>query len=80
LTIPFILEENLTGVAVVPDEPMLTVEDVAKELNIHPNTVRSYIASGELKALKLKREYRIRRADLDDFIKRHLTNQDYDGE
>jgi excisionase family DNA binding protein len=57
------------------DEPMLTVLDVARELNVHIKTVRAYITSGELVAIKLKREYRIQRADLDDFIKRHRTDQ-----
>ena len=61
-------------------EPMLTVPDIARELKLHPNTVRSYIVSGDIAAIKLKRKYRIRRADLDTFIERHLTNQDHDGE
>jgi excisionase family DNA binding protein len=56
-------------------EPMLTVPDIARELKLHPNTVRLYIVSGELIAIKLKRKYRIRRADLDDFIERHRTDQ-----
>jgi excisionase family DNA binding protein len=54
----------------------LTVEDVAKELNVHPETVRIWIRERELNAVAFKRAYRIRRSDLDEFIRRHETMGD----
>ena len=51
----------------------LKVEDVAKELNVHPETVRIWIRERELNAVAFKRAYRIRRSDLDEFIRRHET-------
>lgn len=57
-----------------PEEP-LTVEEVAAELRIHPETVRAWIRTGELDALDIGREYRIYRTDLNDFIQRHKTRK-----
>jgi excisionase family DNA binding protein len=41
----------------------LTVEQIAQELGVHPETIREYIRDGLLKAVQLKRSYRIRRAE-----------------
>ena len=57
----------------MPDK-MLSVEEVAKELAVNPETVRVWIRSGELVALSIGRGYRISRADLDDFIRRRRTD------
>ena len=54
-------------------EQWLTVEDIAKELSVHPETVRVWIRKRELKALVIKRTYRIRRSDFDEFIRQHET-------
>jgi excisionase family DNA binding protein len=51
----------------------LTVEQIADELGVHPETIRQYIRDGLLKAVQLKRSYRIRRSDYEDFLKRHET-------
>jgi excisionase family DNA binding protein len=61
------------GVIAMPDK-MLSVEEVAKELAVNPETVRVWIRSGELVALSIGRGYRIARADLDDFIRRRRTD------
>ncbi len=54
---------------------MLTVEEVAKELRVDAKTVRRWIQRGELIAIDVGREYRIRRSDLDDFILRRQTGK-----
>jgi len=54
---------------------MLTVEEVAKELRVDPKTVRRWIQRGELIAIDVGREYRIRRTDLDNFILRRQTGR-----
>ncbi len=50
------------------EETILTVEQVAHVLQVHPFTVLKFIKQGRLKAAKLGRVYRIRRSDVDMFI------------
>lgn len=45
-------------------EQLLTVAEVANVLNCCTKTVRRIIASGILPAIRLNRQYRVRRADL----------------
>jgi excisionase family DNA binding protein len=61
------------GVIVMPNK-MLSVEEIADELGVNPETVRVWIRSGELVALSIGKGYRISRADLDDFIRRRRTD------
>ncbi len=49
-------------------DEMLTVDDVARELSVHPETVRQWIRDGELIALDISKEYRILRPDLNAFL------------
>ena len=53
----------------------LTVEQVAKKLQVHWQTVLNYIKDGKLKALKLGKGYRISQEDLRRFIKTNQTKQ-----
>jgi len=48
---------------------MLTLYEVADKLKLHYNTIYHYVRSGELKAIKLKRVYRIEERELEKFIK-----------
>jgi excisionase family DNA binding protein len=45
----------------------LTVEQIAQERGVHTETIREYFRDGLLKAVQLKRSYRIRRSDDEDF-------------
>ena len=54
-------------------ERQLTVEEVAEELRVHPETVRQWIRDNELDAFDTGRGYRISRTDLNDFIQRRKT-------
>ena len=56
-------------------EKQFTVEEVAEELRVHPETVRQWIREGELDAFDTGRGYRISRHDLDDFIQRRKTGK-----
>lgn len=47
------------------DEPWLTVHDVAQELRVHPQTVRIWIRSGRLMAVRAGKAYRMRRPDVE---------------
>ena len=48
---------------------MLTVEEVARELKVRRETILRYIRAKELKAAVLGRVYRIRREDLEAFLR-----------
>jgi excisionase family DNA binding protein len=46
---------------------LLSVFDVANRLNLHVKTVRGYVREGRLKAIRIGKQYRITRADLESF-------------
>jgi len=50
------------------EERLLTIEEVADRLIVHPNTVRRLIKTGQLKAVKVGRLYRVLEKDLLEFI------------
>lgn len=58
------------------EEEFLTVAQVADKLQVHVETVRIWIRSGELDAIDIGNEYRIETNDLNDFIqKRKLSRR-----
>src|SRR3989442_13891481 len=46
---------------------LYTADEVAELLNLHVKTIRRYVRDGRLKARRIGKEYRIARADLDEF-------------
>ena len=54
---------------------ILTAEQVAKILQVHPFTVLKFIKQGKLKASKLGRVYRIRRRDVDEFLDNQIEQK-----
>lgn len=56
-------------------DTFLTVEQVASKLQIHWQTVLSYIKSGKLRAVKLGRGYRIDPQDLTTFVESIKTKK-----
>ena len=44
---------------------MYSVEQVAEQLGLHVRTVRGYIRAGRLRAVRIGKQYRVARADLD---------------
>ena len=46
---------------------LVTVDQAAEQLNLHPNTVLRYIRDGRLPATRIGKSYRIARANLDAF-------------
>ena len=59
-----------TALKRVPSE-LMTVEQVAAYLRLHKLTVYKFIRSGELQALRLGRSFRVRRADVNEFLETH---------
>jgi excisionase family DNA binding protein len=46
-------------------EELYSVEQVADRLGLHVKTVRNYVREGRLKAVRIGKQYRIARADLE---------------
>jgi excisionase family DNA binding protein len=63
------------GVGIMPDDKPLTVEEVAEQLRVNPETVRTWIRTGELNAVDVGGKYRIYPADLEDFKRRRSTRR-----
>ncbi len=51
-----------------PTKDVMTSREVAEILRVHPYTVNSLIRAGKLKAFKISNRYRVRRADLEEFM------------
>ncbi|UJW31766.1 helix-turn-helix domain-containing protein [Saccharothrix sp. AJ9571] len=47
-------------------QELLSVEQVADRLGLHVRTVRNYVRNGRLKAVRIGKQYRIAREDLDE--------------
>jgi len=47
------------------DDPWLTVPQVSEELKLHPATVRVWINTGRLAAVRAGRTWRVRRSEVD---------------
>ena len=54
-------------------EAFLTTDEVLGYLNTTPRTIYRLIKTGELPALRIGRQWRFRRADLDAWIDRQRT-------
>lgn len=51
-------------------QELYSVEQVAERLGLHVRTVRNYVRDGRLKAVRIGKQYRISRADLETFTGR----------
>lgn len=54
---------------------LLTVSEAARILDLHEITIRRHIKQGRLKAVKVGRRVRIRRRDLEEFMKPVCSEQ-----
>lgn len=53
--------------------PMMTIHDVAAKLNVDERTIRELIRKNELRAIKVGKEWRVARGDLDAYINGHAN-------
>lgn len=54
------------------DVALLTLDEVAQRLKVSPSTARRLIRRGGLKTVRLGRLIRVRPADLNAYIERHI--------
>ena len=64
--------EKMLGV----EERYYTPQEIADQLKVARKTVYRWLESGELRAIKFEREYRISESHIADFIERHLTGKE----
>lgn len=62
-----IIEVNLEVPMAQPSD-LLTVKEVAGVLRVSQPTVLRMIDDGELRAIRVRNQWRIRRSDLDDYL------------
>jgi excisionase family DNA binding protein len=55
----------------VTDQQLLTVEQIASEFQLTSQTIRNWIKSGALSAVRIGHVYRVRREDVDAMMRRH---------
>ena len=51
-------------------EQLFTTDEAAELLKVHPETVRNWIRRGDLVAIKIGRQWRVKRADLERIAER----------
>lgn len=54
----------------INESELCSVEEVANELGLHVRTIRAYLRNGRLKGVRIGKQYRIRRQDVDALIGR----------
>lgn len=60
----------------MPDE-LLTLQQVADELQLHIETIRAWVRDKKLPAIKISsREYRVRRSALEKFLQDRETTEE----
>jgi excisionase family DNA binding protein len=55
---------------------LYSAEEVAEQLGLHVRTVRGYVRDGRLKAVRIGKQYRIARADLEALLGKPVTEPD----
>ena len=57
--------------------PLLTVHETAEQLKVKESTIRAWIRSGKLRAIKFGREWRIAIKDLERFLNDNANMQSF---
>ena len=57
-------------------QPWLTLEQIAEELQIHIETVRTWVRDKKLPAYKVGRVYRVKRDDFEKFLAERRTTDE----
>jgi len=62
------------------EDEFISVEDAAKRLGLHPDSIRRFIRNKQLKAFRFGGVYRIKKTDFEEFIRTHATIEDIEDE
>lgn len=56
-----------------PDQPLMTTDEVATLLRMKPETVQGWVRDEKLRAIRIGREFRFLRADVDEFMESRVV-------
>ena len=59
------MADNSAATPASEDDPWLTVPEVSERLKLHPATIRAWVKSGRLGAVRAGRTWRVRRSEVD---------------
>ncbi|MGO9751402.1 MAG: helix-turn-helix domain-containing protein [Solirubrobacteraceae bacterium] len=59
------MAEHTTTTPGSDEDPWLTVPQVSQELKLHPATIRAWVKTGRLAAVRAGRTWRVRRSEVD---------------
>jgi excisionase family DNA binding protein len=59
------MPDQIATTPALDEDPWLTVPQVSEELKLHPATVRVWIKTGRLAAVRAGRTWRVRRSEVD---------------
>ncbi|OGO06275.1 MAG: hypothetical protein A2Y73_03010 [Chloroflexi bacterium RBG_13_56_8] len=62
------------------DETLLKVKQVAEYLQLKESTIYSWAQAGKIPAIKIGRNWRFRRQDLDGWLGQHLQSESMEEE
>ena len=65
--------KSLLGID-LENDPLLTIEEVARYLQLKPETVRVMARDREIPAFKLRRRWRFRREDVEQWVSKMVEN------
>lgn len=57
------------------NDKLLSVEEVAERLGVTPDTIRHYIRTHQLTAIRIGNKYRIKESDLKRFLDERTTDR-----
>jgi excisionase family DNA binding protein len=61
----------MLNIAIMTQDEYYSIEEVAEKLKVAYLTVYRWLQAGKLKALKAGKQYRIKKVDLDEFLKEY---------
>ena len=53
----------------IEESPMYSLDQVAERLGLHVRTVRAYVRTGRLRAIRIGKQYRVAREDLESIVR-----------
>jgi excisionase family DNA binding protein len=59
------MADNPPATPAPDDDPWLTVPEVSQQLKLHPATIRAWVNSGRLAAVRAGRTWRVRRSEVE---------------
>jgi excisionase family DNA binding protein len=64
---------GVEGHATMLSKPFMTTHEIAELFKVSEATVRTWIHEGELRAIRVGREFRVAAKDLEAFVNAHAT-------